>query len=91
LIKKDGTYIPTVNIYTMMYKMDFIKQFQIIQKNNDKSVEVIVSGTVSDDNKNIIINNIQDRLGNVDVLVTVVEQIKRNQNTGKIKIIRRVD
>lgn len=91
LIKKDGTCIPTVNIYTMMYKMDFIKQFQIIQKNNDKSVEVIVSGMVRDDDKNTIINNIQDRLGDVEVLVTVVEQIKRNQNTGKIKIIRRVD
>ena len=71
--------------------MELIKQFQIIQKNNDKSVEVIVSGMVRDDDKNTIINNIQDRLGDVEVLVTVVEQIKRNQNTGKIKIIRRVD
>lgn len=32
LIKDDGTMIPSINIYTLMHELDFVKQFQIIQQ-----------------------------------------------------------
>lgn len=88
LIKDDKTSIPSINIYTIMNQLDFVKQFQIIQsKNTDVVINVI--GELDDSKKLLLSNNIRDRLGSVDIKINVVDEIKRDLSTGKIKTIIR--
>ena len=88
LIKDDKTSIPSINIYTIMHQLDFIKQFQIIQsKNTDVLINVI--GELDDSKKLLLSNSIRDRLGSVDIKINVVDEIKRDLSTGKIKTIIR--
>ena len=88
LIKDDKTSIPSINIYTIMHQLDFIKQFQIIQsKNTDVLINVI--GELDDSKKLLLSNSIRDRLGSVVIKINVVDEIKRDLSTGKIKTIIR--
>lgn len=88
LIKDDKTSIPSINIYTIMHQLDFIKQFQIIQsKNTDVVINVI--GELDYSKKLLLSNNIRNRLGSVDIKINVVDEIKRDLSTGKIKTIIR--
>jgi hypothetical protein len=88
LIKDDKTSIPSINIYTIMHQLDFIKQFQIIQSKNT-NVVINVIGELDDSKKLLLSNNIRDRLGSVDIKINVVDEIKRDLSTGKIKTIIR--
>ena len=88
LIKDDKTSIPSINIYTIMHQLDFIKQFQIIQSKNT-NVVINVIGELDDSKKVLLSNNIRDRLGSVDIKINVVDEIKRDLSTGKIKTIIR--
>ena len=88
LIKDDGTKVPSINIYTIMHELEFIKQFQIIQfKNTDIVINAI--GNLDDAKELLLCNNIRNRLGNVAIKINVVEKIERDLSTGKIKTIIR--
>lgn len=88
LIKDDGTKVPSINIYTIMHELDFIKQFQIIQsKNTDIVINVI--GNLDDAKELLLCDNIRNRLGNVAIKINVVDEIERDLSTGKIKTIIR--
>ena len=71
-----------------MNQLDFVKQFQIIQSKNT-DVVINVSGELDDSKKLLLSNNIRDRLGSVDIKINVVDEIKRDLSTGKIKTIIR--
>jgi len=90
LIKDDGTYVPTVNIYTMMYKIKGIKNFQIIQK-KDKSllVKLVADNNFNANAENILKKELKDRLGNLKIDIKLVDEIERNKKTGKIRTIIR--
>jgi len=88
LIKDDGTKVPSINIYTIMHELEFIKQFQIIQfKNTDIVINAI--GNLDDAKELLLCNNIRNRLGNVAIKINVVDEIERDLSTGKIKTIIR--
>jgi putative capsular polysaccharide biosynthesis protein len=88
LIKDDGTKVPSINIYTIMHELEFIKQFQIIQfKNTDIVINVI--GNLDDTKELLLCDNIRNRLGNVAIKINVVDEIERDLSTGKIKTIIR--
>lgn len=88
LIKDDGTKVPSINIYTIMHELEFIKQFQIIQfKNTDIVINAI--GNLDDAKELLLCNNIRNRLGNVAIKINVVDEIERDLSTRKIKTIIR--
>lgn len=86
LIKNDGTLIPTANFSTAMKYFNKLNQFQIIQ-NEDRSV---LLNLVMDDAEEGYIDQIKaevfQRLGDVKLEVKIVDQIERDQRTGKVKI-----
>ena len=82
-----GARVPPVNFYTMMYKIDGVKMFQIIQR-KDNSIDVSV--VTDKKNKKIvknIKNNLTKRLKDVIIRVELVDNINRNKNTNKIRCI----
>ena len=86
LIKDDGTMIPTANFSTAMKNFDKLLQFQIIQ-NKDKSVLLnIVSLDTSIEYIKLIESEVYQRLGNIKLTVKIVDEIKRDEITGKIKV-----
>ena len=88
LIKDDGTKVPSINIYTIMHELEFVKQFQIIQfKNTDIVINVI--GNLDNAKELLLCDNIRNRLGNVAIKINVVDEIERDLSTGKIKTIIR--
>ena len=88
LIKDDGTKVSSINIYTIMHELDFIKQFQIIQSKNTNIV-INVIGNLDDAKELLLCDNIRNRLGNVAIKINVVDEIERDLSTGKIKTIIR--
>lgn len=88
LIKDDGTMIPSINIYTLMHELDFVKQFQIIQQKNNSMVVKVV-GYINNENLIKLEDGMKKRLGNINLIIKVVENIERDMKTGKIKTIVR--
>jgi len=88
LIKDDGTMIPSINIYTLMHELDFVKQFQIIQQKNNSMVVKVV-GHINNENLMKLEDGMKKRLGNINLIIEVVENIERDMKTGKIKTIVR--
>ncbi|WP_169764354.1 phenylacetate--CoA ligase family protein [Campylobacter mucosalis] len=88
LIKDDRTAIPSINIYTLMHELDFVKQFQIIQsKNTDIRINIV--GELDNNKKALLVECLKNRLGNVKISVDAVDSIIRDLGTGKIKTIVR--
>jgi phenylacetate-CoA ligase len=87
LIKKDGTLIPTVNIYTAFKKFSVISQFQIIQ-DSQRNIELnVVAEQMTNELYYQIKLELTNRVGNVEVKVNKIEYIPRDIKTGKIKVI----
>lgn len=87
LITDDGTMIPTANFSTAMKKFHVLKQFQIIQ-DEDRTVtlKLVMDKKSRHEAKNIAAEVFQ-RLGNVKINVDFVDEIERDVDTGKIKVI----
>ena len=88
LLAKNGTRLPGVNFYTMMYNIDGVKMFQI----NQKSLNLINFKIVKSDNFNNqtipkIQNEMKKRVGDIPLEFEIVEEIKRNTTNGKIRCI----
>jgi len=88
LIKDDGTMIPSINIYTLMHELGFIKHFQIIQQKNG-AIIIKVVGNINKQNSIILVDEMKKRLGNIEFTIMAVENIERDRKTGKIKTIIR--
>ena len=80
--------IPTINFYNLMEKFQNIKQFHILQE-EDLAVTMNLSENQPLSNKELsdLREGIQQRLGNIPIRINVVNEIQRNQQTDKIKII----
>ncbi len=86
LYKNDETPIPTVNLYTGMYEIKGIKQFKVVQ-GLDKSLEVFVTLDTPQTTPPLVEIKaaLRSRVGEVPVNISIVDQIPRNQKTGKIR------
>lgn len=91
----DGKYLPGVNFFTLFYHYDKeIKQFQIIQEDiNNLSIRLLLKEGFNKKNKDMLLKNIEidlrKRVGdNIKIYFEIVNQIERDINTGKIKIIK---
>ena len=85
LITKDGRYIPAVNFYTMMYKLNNIDMFQIIQRKRNKiDVNIKVKEKF---NQEKLKKELENRLGSIKLNINYVDNIERDKNTQKIRCI----
>lgn len=88
IVSETNSKIPSVNFYTVMSKIKEIKMFQFYQK-NDKSTELSI--VVEDDFNNNVLSNLEkeinQRIGDIPLIVKVVDEIKRDPNTGKIRCV----
>lgn len=88
LISTNGARLPGVNFYTMMYKIDGIKMFQIIQKSKNNIIFKIVKNEKFNSNTlNLIEDGLKKRIGDVTITFDFVEEIERNKTTGKVRCI----
>lgn len=88
LISTDGSRLPGVNFYTMMYKIDGVKMFQIIQKSRDNIIFKLVKNENFNNNTlNLIENGLKNRIGNVNISFDFVNEIERSKTTGKVRCI----
>ena len=86
LITEDGRYIPAVNFYTMMYKLNNIDMFQIIQRKRNKiDVNIKVKEKFNQEKK--LKKELENRLGSIKLNINYVDSIKRDKNTQKIRCI----
>lgn len=87
LMTHKGSRVPPVNFYTMMYKIENVKMFQIKQ-NKDLSllVKVVLKNTTKE-TLNEIKNSLSNRLGKVQIEIQIVDEIHRDAQTNKIRCI----
>lgn len=85
----DGSKIPGVNFYTMMYKIKGVKMFQIAQVQKDFVHAFIVPEPdfFDEKTKEQIKKGLKERLGDINIKIRVVDEIARSKKTGKIRCI----
>ena len=87
IVSQNGTRIPSVNFYTVMYKVDQVKMFQLHQK-SDKSIEFkVVLNELTDDLFSKLEKETKKRVGNLPVKFEIVDEIARDPKTGKIRCV----
>jgi phenylacetate-CoA ligase len=83
----DGRKLAGVNFYTMMYKIEGVEMFQIIQKDiNNIEVQFIPSSKFTNDTFRHISEGMKDRVGDCRLNVIAVTKFNRT-NSGKFKTI----
>lgn len=88
LITPDKRLIPSVNFYTMMYKIPNLQMFKITQITNNKiEVQIVVKKGFKKSDERLIRKGIEERMGNVTLLIKRVKQIKRSKKTDKIRCV----
>ena len=85
----DGRKLAGVNFYTMMYKIEGVKMFQIIQKTlKDIAVEFIPSDKYNKiKTERMITEGMLDRIGKCNLTIKPVKKLQRS-STGKFKTIK---
>jgi phenylacetate-CoA ligase len=91
LVTPDGRYIPSVNFYTMMYKTPGVGMFQIVQDLPDHvTVLIVPSKEFVPTTLTRVAEGLRQRLGDgVAVTVRAVNDIKRDERTGKVRCVQR--
>ena len=88
IMSETNSKIPSVNFYTVMSKIKEIKMFQFHQK-LDKSIKLNIVIDVNFNEK--ILNNLKEeiyqRIGNIPLVIEIVDEIQRDNNTGKIRCV----
>jgi phenylacetate-CoA ligase len=89
LISKNNSRLPGVNFYSWIDKsVSGVKMFQIIQKSRENVVfNFVTSDKYTDNTINDIKSGLTARLGDLNFEINKVSEIKRNDNSGKIRCI----
>lgn len=89
LISKNNSRLPGVNFYSWIDKSVFgVKMFQIIQKDREQVIfNFVPSSKYGGNTIPEIKQGLVARLGELKFEINKVEEIKRNENSGKIKCI----
>lgn len=89
IVTPEGNRLPGVNFYTMMYKIPWVKMFQIIQEEPDKvRVKLVPATTVTEAMKDEVQQKLSERLGSMKIYLEECSEIERSGQTGKIRCIR---
>lgn len=83
----DGRKLSGVNFYTMMYKIEGVEMFQIVQKNlNEFEVNIIKNSKYDSSTDAQIKKGITDRVGDCSITINYLSVLERSQS-GKLKTI----
>ena len=88
VVSESNSRIPSVNFYTVMSKREEISMFQLYQK-SDKSLyfKIVIKDNFNDSVLDELRAEIVKRVGNLPLQFEIVDEIPRDQNTGKIRCV----
>jgi phenylacetate-CoA ligase len=88
IISENGTRIPSVNFYTVMSKCEEVKMFQLHQKiDKTLTLKVVVSDKFNKNVMDKIKVEIRKRVGDLSLHFEIVDEINRDNNTGKLRCV----
>jgi phenylacetate-CoA ligase len=88
IVTPEGNRLPGVNFYTMMYKIPWVKMFQIIQEEKDKvRVKIVPNTELTDEMVKKTKTKLSERLGSMKIYIEECSEIARSSRTGKIRCI----
>jgi phenylacetate-CoA ligase len=89
LITESASYVPAVNFYSFMSKINEVDMFQITQKKIDKSltIYIIPNHYYTLDTEKKLQQEMKNRLGNIKIEIKKVKTIDRDINSNKLKTI----
>jgi phenylacetate-coenzyme A ligase PaaK-like adenylate-forming protein len=89
LITENNSYVPAVNFYSFMSKIREVDMFQIIQKKINKSLEfyIIPNSNYTLVTEQKLIQEIKNRLGEIEITIKKVNIIERDKNSNKLKTV----
>jgi phenylacetate-CoA ligase len=89
LITDKDSYVPAVNFYSFMSKVDQVDLFQIIQKKETKVVDfyIVPNKLYNKEIEDKLLIEMQNRLGNIDINIIVTDSLKRDLSSNKLKTI----
>ncbi len=88
IVTPEGNRLPGVNFYTMMYKIPWVKMFQIIQEEKDKvCVKIVPNAEMTGEMIEKTKTKLSERLGSMKIYIEECSEIPRSGTTGKIRCI----
>lgn len=89
LITDKNSYVPAVNFYSFMSKVEEVDLFQIIQKKENKEVDfyIVTNPKFTDKTENYLINEMTNRLGNLKINLIKTDSLERDKNSNKLKTV----
>lgn len=88
IVTPEGNRLPGVNFYTMMYKIPWVKMFQIIQEEKDKvRVKIVPNTELTAEMIEKTKKKLGERLGSMKIYIEECSEIARSSRTGKIRCI----
>ena len=88
IMSESNSKIPSVNFYTVMSKIKEIRMFQFRQK-LDKSTKlsIVIEDGFNEKIFNDLKKQIHQRIGNIPLVIEIVDEIHRDPITGKIRCV----
>lgn len=89
LITEFESYVPAVNFYSFMSKINEVDMFQIIQKKIDKSLifYIVPNNYYSLDTEKKLLQEMKNRLGDIQIEIKKIKKIDRDISSNKLKTI----
>ena len=89
LITDKNSYVPAVNFYSFMSKIDEVDLFQIVQKKETKEVDFYIVANKSYNNQieDELFIEMKNRLGDVKINIIIVDSLKRDFISNKLKTV----
>lgn len=84
-----GSYVPAVNFYSFMSKINEVDMFQIIQKKEDKALtlNVVPNSNYTSLIEKKLLQELENRLGKINITIKKVKSIDRDKNSNKLKTV----
>ncbi|WP_435065523.1 phenylacetate--CoA ligase family protein [Halobaculum sp. EA56] len=85
----DGRLLPAVNFYTLMYDIEGVEMFKLLQTAVDHvEVRLVVSDSFDKSNEAELRSGLNQRLGdNIDIQIQYTDIIERDPDSGKIRCV----
>lgn len=89
LLTDKNSWVPAVNFYSFMSKIEQVDLFQILQSKNDKSVifKIVPNNLYDESVEKLLLTEMKARLGEVPLKIEVVSELNRDSNSSKLKTV----
>lgn len=89
LLTEQNSWVPAVNFYSFMSKIEEVDLFQIIQLKKDKSVTfyIVPNKFYTEETQNKLMMEMFSRLGNIPIEFKIVSELERDKTSNKLKTV----